>query len=118
MRAGSLRRRLTIQTRATGTDSFGQQAIGWSTLLTGVPADVQPLSGREMLAGLAVNSEVTHSVTVRFHPLLTDTVKVAAMRATYSDGTTTHYLSFSAVVNVDARNRQIDITAIEGPNQG
>lgn len=118
MRAGQLRRRVTIQTRDSGKDSFGQQVTTWTTLLASVPADVQPMSGREMVAAAAVNSEVTHLVTVRFHPLLTDTVKVAAMRLTYTDGTTTHTLNLSSVVNVDARNRQIDISAIEGPTQG
>lgn len=118
MRAGQLRHRVTFQARDTGTDSFGQQATTWSNVLASVPADVQPLSGREMLAAQAVNAELSHTVTVRFHPLLTDPVKVAAMRISYSDGTTTHILSLSSAVNVDARNRQIDIGAMEGPNLG
>lgn len=118
MRAGALRRRITFQVRSQTADSFGQQSTAWTDFLASVPGDVQPLSGRELIAGAAVNSEVTHLVTVRFHPSLTDPVKVAAMRATYFDGTTTHYLNLGAAVNVDARNRQIDISAIEGPNQG
>lgn len=118
MRGGALRHRVTFQTRDTGQDSGGQQVQTWSNLLASVPADVQPLSGREMLAAQAVNSELTHTVTVRFHALLTDPVKVAAMRATYSDGTTTHTLNLSSAVNVDGRNRQIDIGASEGLNQG
>jgi SPP1 family predicted phage head-tail adaptor len=118
MRAGDLRHRVTFQTRDTAMDSFGQQVTTWTTLLTNVPADVQPLSSREMMAAQAVNAELSHMVTIRFHPLLTDPVKVAAMRLTYSDGTTTHILNLSSSVNADARNRQIDIGAIEGPNVG
>lgn len=118
MRAGALRHRVTFQTRDMGQDSGGQQVLTWSNLLTNVPADVQPLSGREMLAAQAVNAELSHTITVRFHPLLTDPVKVAAMRAVYSDGTTTHTLNLSSAVNADARNRQIDIGAMEGPNVG
>jgi SPP1 family predicted phage head-tail adaptor len=118
MRAGQLRRRISFQMRYSGVDSYGQQFVNWADVLQDVPGDVQPLSGREVIAAQAVNMELSHTVTVRFHPLLTDPVKVAAMRALYSDGYTTHLLNLSSAVNVDARNRQIDIGALEGLNQG
>ena len=118
MRAGQLRHRVTFQTRWTGQDSAGQQVLTWMPVLENVPADVQPLSGREMLEAQAANAELSHTITVRFHPLFSNPVKVAAMRAIYSDGTSTHTLNLSSAVNVDARNRQIEIGAMEGLNQG
>ena len=114
MRASELRRRVSIQVRSFAKNSTGQQVISWSALLTGVPADIQSLTGREMIAAQATNTEVTHLICVRYHALLSDPVAVAAMRVIYG----ARIFEISGAINVDERNREIQLMAAEGLTQG
>ena len=72
-----LNRRITIQRRSTAVDAFGQQTTAWTDFLT-CWASIEPMSGRELVAAQAVQSEVTHTLTIRYRPTVT-----AAMRALY-----------------------------------
>ena len=118
MRIGTLRRRVDIETRATGTNSSGQQDTTWSALLTGVPADIQSLAGREQLAAQAINAELSHTVTVRYHALLADPIKTAGMRVVYTNAGVTRYFNIASAKNIDERNRSIELLAAEGLTQG
>jgi SPP1 family predicted phage head-tail adaptor len=118
MRAGDLRRRVTIQTRDTAQDAYGGQVVTWTDYLTGVPADVQALSGRELFAAQTMVTEVTHLITIRYTSLLADPKAVAAMRVVYVNGSVTRYFNISAVTNIDERNKQIDLMCSEGLNNG
>lgn len=118
MRIGNFRRRLDFQTKQGTPNSFGQQPLVWTAVLTSVPAELDALQGRELVAAQALNGEVTHLITVRFHSMLADPVKVAAMRAVYVTPDVTRYFNLSPAVIVDERNRVIQISASEGMNQG
>lgn len=118
MRIGDLRRRVSIQTRGTTLDSYGQQLTTWADLLTGVPAAIQALSGRELLAAQAINTEVSHIITVRYAAALADPKAVAAMRVVYVNEGVTRLFNISAAMNLDERNRQIDLLCAEGLNNG
>lgn len=118
MRIGDLRRRVSIQLRSTGIDSYGQQQTTWADLLANVPCDIQSLSGRELLAAQAVNAEISHTVMVRYHASLADPVAVAAMRIVYVNASVTRLFNIASAINVDERNRTIELWAAEGLNQG
>jgi SPP1 family predicted phage head-tail adaptor len=118
MRAGDLRRRIDIQSRASTKDTFGQQVTTWSTLLAAVPAQIEALQGRELVAAQAMNSEITHQITVRYHPLLADHRKVAGMRAIYVNAGVIRIMELLAGINVDERNRAIQIPCREGLTEG
>ena len=118
MRAGDLKLRVLFQQRVITQDTFGQQLTTWIDVLAAVPADIQPMSGRELVAAQAVNAEVTHQVVVRFHPLLADPIKVASMRVIYVAFGVTRYFNVLSSMNVDERNRQITLSATEGINKG
>lgn len=118
MRAGDLRRRVTIQTRVTTRDTAGQQSTAWTDYLTGVPANIQPLTGRELLAAQAINTEVSHTIAVRWTAALADPKAVAAMRVRYATPAVTRYFNILASMNIDERNKQIDLLAVEGENLG
>jgi SPP1 family predicted phage head-tail adaptor len=113
MRSGDLRKRITIQLRGTTTDTFGQQTTTWSDLFT-TWAEIQALSARELFAAQAVQSEVTHSITVRYRIEFALPKKVAAMRAIYG----ARIFNISGAVNTDERNRQIVMQATEGLDNG
>lgn len=118
MRASNLRRRVTIQTHDTSVDAIGQPVLTWSDYLTGVPADIEALAGRELIAAKTTAAEVTHRITVRYASALADPVAVAAMRAVYVNAGVTRYFNIRAAMNMDERNRQIDLLCAEGPNNG
>jgi SPP1 family predicted phage head-tail adaptor len=106
-----------VQQRTTSQDTFGQQTIAWTDVIASVPASITPLSGRELIAAQAINAEITHEIVVRYHPLLADPLKVAAMRLVYVNGTVTRYFNIQSAMNVDERNRQLTLMAVEGLNQ-
>lgn len=119
MMAGALRRRIAIQRRATSKDASGQQVTTWSDVLTGVPADIESLDGRELMTAQAINAELTHKIVIRYHPLMADPVKTAALRAVYqAAGGVRRIFNIQSAMNVDERNRTIEMLASEGLNEG
>lgn len=118
MRAGDLRRRVHFQQSVVTLDSFGQRVSNWIDVLTNVPAGIEALSGRELILAQAMNSEVSHRITVRYHPKLADPVKTASMRVVYpAADDVIRYFNLASSMNLDERNRTIELTATEGLNQ-
>jgi SPP1 family predicted phage head-tail adaptor len=64
MRAGLLRHRLEVQSRAGSQDTYGQTLPEWTTTAT-VWGQVEPLLGRERFTAQQVQAEVTHKITLR-----------------------------------------------------
>lgn len=118
MRAGDLRRRVSVQTRNGTQDAYGQQVTVWTDYMLGVPSTIEALSGREIIAAQAISVDVTHQITVRYSSLLADPVAVAAMRLVYVNAGVTRYFNISAAMNVDERNKTIVLLASEGLNLG
>ncbi|MBU6955760.1 phage head closure protein [Hahella sp. HN01] len=69
MRAGRLRRRVTIQVNDTTQDEYGETVQGWRELATRW-AGVEPLSGREFLAASGPRAELTTRIVLRWEPAL------------------------------------------------
>jgi SPP1 family predicted phage head-tail adaptor len=113
MRAGDLRHRITFQTRSTGQDAIGGQALPWSDVTT-VWADVSPLSGREIMAAQAIQSELTHMISVRYQSQFSDPKVMAAMRIMYGN----RIFNIHASIDVDERHKTIEISCGEGLNDG
>jgi SPP1 family predicted phage head-tail adaptor len=113
MRAGSLRKRVTVQQRSTSVDSFGGQAQTWIDICT-VWAEIRTLNGRELMAASAMQSEVSHEITVRYRSELTNPKAVAAMRILFKG----RIFNIHSSVNVDERNEIITLQVSEGVNNG
>lgn len=75
MRAGQLDQRVTLKSRASTVDSFGEPTGAWSTLAT-VWAVVQPLMGREFQEAKQTEAELTTRIRIRYRTDVT-----AAMQA-------------------------------------
>ena len=66
MRAGLLRKRVTIQRATEGAaDDYNQTVLSWSTLATRW-AGIKPMSGQERLESAQVGADVTHEVRLRW----------------------------------------------------
>lgn len=67
MKAGRLRHRVDLQHFATMTHPVtGDRAKAWITVTEKIPADIEPLSGREFLAAAASQSQVSSRITIRY----------------------------------------------------
>lgn len=102
--AGNLRRRITLQRRIPGQDAYGQGKEAWKDVAA-VWADIEPVSGREIMLGQAVGAEVAHKIIIRYRGDVTP-----AMRAIYR-GRAYHITS---VIDVEARHIAMHLLCSEG----
>lgn len=65
MRAGRLRRRITLQKQTRTPDGFGGEIVTWSTVAT-VWAGVQYGSGSERVQSLLQQAEATVAIVIRY----------------------------------------------------
>lgn len=65
MRAGELHNRVTIQSKTVTQNTFGEEVIVWAAVAT-VWAAVEPLLGREYLAGRLLEAEQTTRIRIRY----------------------------------------------------
>lgn len=74
--AADLDTQVTIQIRSTDRDSAGEVVGTWSDVATGIWANVKDLSGREITAARAVQSEAVKRVTIRWRDGITSAMRV------------------------------------------
>ncbi len=66
MEPGLMRHRVIIQELDNARNEFGEPSNEWADVAK-VWASVQPLSGRDFLAAMKEQAEVTHKVTIRYN---------------------------------------------------
>lgn len=113
VRGGTLRHRLTFQRKSTDEDELGQPLNVWVDAFK-CWGDVSPLSGRELIAAASVQSEVTHTISIRYRAELQNPKDVAAMRVVFG----ARVFDINASMNQDERNRLVMLQAREGINNG
>lgn len=76
--AGRLRHRVTIEEPITELDSDGAQVDAWVPFGDGraLPAEISPLSARELIAAQAVHSKATTRIRLRYRPGITASMRV------------------------------------------
>jgi SPP1 family predicted phage head-tail adaptor len=110
LRAGDLRRLVSVQSRSTSLDAYGAQSLTW-TELKKVYAAIDGLSGRELLAAEAVQSEVTHQITVRYDASLwASPITAAKYRIVYG----ARYFDIMGMINENERDSIVTLLAAEG----
>ena len=109
MIAGRLRHVIAIQSKAFTTDAWGGQVEAWTNFATGIRAEVNPLSGRELIASQAAQSATTCRFKIRYMAGVKQ-----AMRVVYGG----QYYNISAVVDVDGRQRELHLMTETGLNEG
>jgi SPP1 family predicted phage head-tail adaptor len=108
IRAGDLRRQITIQQRDATVDSFKQEVVTWTTFAT-CWAEIDPMSGRELMAAGAQQFEMTHEITIRYRAGVTP-----AMRVLYQG----RIFNIVAVIDNDTQHRKLTLVCQEGLTQG
>ena len=103
MRIGSQRNKIIIESAALSKDNFGAITRTYSTFATWW-ASISPITGREYVSDGKVNSEVTTRMRGRWISGI-----LPAMRAKFG----TRIFSIVAVINIDERNREIELLCKE-----
>ena len=76
MRAGALRHRVTVEQMETSLDSDGERTESWVDQFGLIPAEIAPLSGRELIAAAAVQAKVTTRIRIRYRPGVAPNMRV------------------------------------------
>ena len=111
MRVGALIHRVQLQNFVAASPS--QNAIGepdgtWTTFAT-VPASIEPLRGRELIAAQATQSEVTGTIRIRYNASVTAKTRVLFGARAFD---------VLGVINPDEANWQLALLVKEGTNNG
>ena len=80
---GRLDKRVTIQSRVTTKDVYGEESTTWNDVCT-VWASIKPIGGREKLRSGAVGASISTTIAVRYRASLADPLTVAGYRVLYS----------------------------------
>lgn len=103
MRAGRLRRRVTIQSRTLTRDDRGGATPTYATAAT-VWASVEPVTGREVWQAQQAQSNVTHVVTIRHYDGLTVRHRLLFRGRT---------LNIDSISNFEERDRYMELRCVE-----
>jgi SPP1 family predicted phage head-tail adaptor len=105
MRAGLLRKRISIQTNSAVQNGFGEPTTSWSETAKAW-AQVDNLQGQELFAAQQLIPEVTTKITIRYR---------TGMRADMRIVMGARKFNINAVMNVDERNRTLELLCQELP---
>jgi SPP1 family predicted phage head-tail adaptor len=77
MRAGKLRHRITFESPGLSQDpESGEMLPGWSPVWKDVPAAVEPLSAKDLIAAQAGQSEATARIVIRYRAGVVPTMRI------------------------------------------
>ena len=104
MRAGKLRRIVTIEQVALAQDGTGAPVETWSTFAANVWADIEEATGREQIQAGQVNPVRPVTIRIRYLAGVTDTMRVIYGTRTFQ---------IETAVNVQEKNRELELTCLE-----
>lgn len=108
MQAGQLRRRILVEQPAETASARGGVTPNWATYLAAWAA-IEPLTAREVEAAKARWGEVSHRVTIRYRPGVTN-----KMRVNYTlTPDPPRYFDIRGIVNVDEHRRELELMCVE-----
>jgi len=108
MRAGQLRHRITVQSRSDGADELNQPLTTWVDVVT-LWAEVEQLSGRELMAASAERAENIARVTVRWRPDLLPNMRIVYGAALFD---------ITDISDVEGRFKQLELMCKAGLSDG
>lgn len=110
MDIGFLRRKIIFQQQASAQNTRGEMVPTWTTYYT-CRAGIEPLTGRELLAAMQVQADISHRVTIRW-PGATVTLD-PSMRILFG----TRYFDINSILNTEERNRTLELLCTERVGQ-
>lgn len=121
MRAGLLRRRITIQYPVETPNEYGEPETTWADLVT-VWAALKPLSGNESMSSDEIMDVTRYQFIMRYYPhwntvrQIKPKMRVVTYDVSTSPATPTYYDILA--IKYDEQRRQMTIETREGMNLG
>ena len=105
MQAGKLRQRITIvsQPIASNRNEFGEE-IAQEQLVANLWADIEPIRGREVLAGNELTAEMSHRIHTRY---------VRGIEPTHIVKYGARQFNILSVIDVGERHKELEMLAQE-----
>lgn len=104
-----LRHKIDIEQRTQSLSAAGEITQTWATFAAGVRAGVEPISGREKLAGGANMGTQAVRIVTRYRPGITEQMRINWGGVLYD---------IQSVITVGELDRMIEIMAERGANRG
>lgn len=100
-KAGDLIHPVTFQAKTFTPDGMGGSVVSWSNVIATL-AKIEPISAREAYLYDRRQSEVTHKIIVRYSSLINNELRIVFGGKV---------LEIEGVLNLEERNRWLEITA-------
>ena len=102
-----MRHPIDFQSENPSTDAGGGETDPWAspTTFASVKACIEPFGGGESMFAMQLQDSVTHKVTIRYRAGI-----IAKMRIKFG----TRFFNIRRVINIEERNRFLEILAEEG----
>ena len=101
--AGSYRHPITFQKQAETENDYGEKVPTWDDFIT-VKAGIYPVSGKDYISAVEINSEITHKINLRYVPGIS-----ADMRVKFG----TRIFTVIAVLNFQERDKELQLVCKE-----
>ena len=112
MQGGRLRHRVAIEQRVETPDVNGDLVTSWAPVADEVPAEIVPLSARELMAAQATQSEVSARITIRWRSGLKASMRIRRL----DDG---RVYNIAGIVEDNCSGREwITLPVSQGVNDG
>ena len=107
MRAGNLRHRVSIEEQADTPDGIGGFSVAWTAIsgMGSVPAAIWPLSSKEQLDAMKLESVATHKIRIRYRSGITSKNRIVFGSRVFN--------ILGNPINLDQKNRQLDFIVSE-----
>jgi len=105
-----MRRRITFQQKDATQNTRGDPIPNWTDYYT-CRAEIEPLSGRELMAAMQVQADISHRVTIRWPG--TSITLTPDMHIVYG----TRLFDIQSILDTEERHRELQILCIERVGQ-
>ena len=109
MSIGKMNRRLHFQTQTRTSDGAGSSSVSYSDNFTTFGM-ITPKTGRENLFGDQLEENITHIIKIRYRTDVSHKNRIQFR----PDSNTTRTFNIKRVLNVNDRNRYLDLQCVEG----
>lgn len=111
---GTLKKRVSVQSRSQSIDAYGQPLDSWADIASPVWARIDPISGNEKMRAMAIASQLTHSVILRYKAAFVPPTESTAFRILYG----TRIFNIVAAIDIEESHDFIVFECTEGSRDG
>lgn len=117
LRSGPLRHVISFQQRSNSQDTVGQPLPTWSNVYTGIRAEIDQLSGRELYAASEKLAEANTKISLRYLPGLSQFLRIVHDGPNCCGGSYTIY-DIGSIDDIEQRHEELRLICKSGLTEG